>query len=188
MSDPDPIPKTSSDKVIVDILVKSHSWSSVNFNIHKHCNKIMEMVISNVLCELNDDNKVEVSLLLADDKILNDLNKEYRNKDKATNVLSFPFHKNSLEEIKINYKKNNHLFLGDIAISFERIIYESLEQEKVFLEYFSYILIHGLLHLLGYDHIQDKDAEIMEELEINIMKQMGFNHKHSSLQLPNEIV
>lgn len=188
MSDPDPIPKTSSDKTIVDILVKSHNWSSIDFNIHEHCNKIMEIVISHVLCELKSDKVVEVSLLLADDKILNDLNKEYRNKDKPTNVLSFPCHKNSLEEIKNNYENNDHLFLGDIAISFERIINESLEQEKVFLEYFSHILIHGLLHLFGYDHIQDKDAKVMEELEAKIMKQMGFNHKHSSLQLSNEIM
>jgi probable rRNA maturation factor len=69
------------------------------------------------------------------------------------------------------------MFLGDIAISFERIMSESMEQEKTFEEYFSHILIHGLLHLFGYDHILDEEAEIMEKLEIKIMNEVGYKYK-----------
>jgi probable rRNA maturation factor len=69
------------------------------------------------------------------------------------------------------------VFLGDIAISYERVMQESLDQEKKFTEHFAHILIHGVLHLFGYDHITEEDADIMEEMEIRVMKFLGFDHR-----------
>lgn len=157
-------------KVVLDISIKSSGWTSLGVNIHQHCQKIAEAVISHVTGDDNIRNFIEVSLLLADDKSLYNLNKEYRNKNKPTNVLSFPFLKNSKNEVLNMVKSKSCTFLGDIAISYARIMEESLQQEKRFIEYFTYILIHGILHLFKYDHIIDEEAEIMEKMEIKIMK------------------
>ena len=177
MSDPDPISISSSKEFLIDISIKSSQWTSVDFNVHKHCKNIMEAVVSNVLGKGYETKSIEVSLLLADDENLHNLNKEFRNKDNPTNVLSFPFYKIQKNNIKKVLNLDSYLFLGDIAISFERVMNESLEQEKTFIEYFSHILIHGLLHLFGYDHISDEEAKIMEKLEIKIMNSAGYKYK-----------
>ena len=177
MSDPDPLPTSSSEEFLIDISVKSSNWTSVNFSVHEHCKKVMKAVVVNVLGGGYENKSVEISLLLADDERLHNLNKEFRNKDSTTNVLSFPFYKIQKDTINSVLDSNNYMFLGDIAISFERIMSESMEQEKTFEEYFSHILIHGLLHLFGYDHILDEEAEIMEKLEIKIMNEVGYKYK-----------
>lgn len=177
MSDPDHISISSSKESLINIYIKSSNWTSVDFNVHEHCKKIMEAVVSNVLGKGYENKSIEVSLLLADDEKLHNLNKEFRNKDYTTNVLSFTFYKIQKNNIKNVLNLNSYLFLGDIAISFERVMNESLEQEKTFIEYFSHILIHGLLHLFGYDHISDEEAKIMEKLEIKIMNSVGYKYK-----------
>ncbi len=177
MSDPDPISIASSKEFLIDISIKSSHWTTVDFNVHNHCKKIIKSVIFNVLGKGYETKSFEVSLLLADDENLHNLNKEFRNKDNPTNVLSFPFYKIKKNNIKNILDLDSYLFLGDIAISFERVMNESLDQEKTFIEYFSHILIHGLLHLFGYDHILDDEAKIMEKLEIEIMNSVGYKYK-----------
>lgn len=111
-----------------------------------------------------------INFILADDLHLQDYNKLYRNQDKPTNVLSFPYiaDKGAPEE--------NFEILGDIWFSYETIEREATEQNKPFWDHFSHLVAHGLLHLLGYDHENDKDAEIMEALEVQIL---------SAIDIPN---
>jgi probable rRNA maturation factor len=173
-SEPDAILGVYSKTVGLDISIKCTYWTSLDFNTNQYCQKVIETVIQHVLG--NKCKFVEVSLLLADDKTLRGLNKEYRNKDKPTNVLSFPFFKLGLDDIIGAVKSSPQLFLGDIAISYERVESESLQQMKMFVEHFTHILIHGTLHLFGYNHIEDDEAEIMEALEIKIMRTLGFEY------------
>lgn len=177
MLDSDPSHILHPKEISIDILVKSVNWTSVDFNVEEYCKKVMEEVAFEVLGKDYKNRSIEVSLLLADDENLHNLNKEFRNKDGATNILSFPFYKVQKDIGKNILNSNNYTFLGDIAISYERVMNESLEQEKTFIEYFSHILIHGLLHLFGYDHILDQEANIMEKLEIKIMKKIGYKYK-----------
>lgn len=133
-----------------------------------------EKILFTLLTTLNhleyDRPCCEISILMTNDKEIQELNKTHRNKDRATNVLSFP----------MNFDYKYDMFakdvLGDIVFSFDTIQKESIEQSKLFMNHFTHLLVHGTLHLLGYDHIDDSQAELMEKLEVEILEK---------LQLPN---
>lgn len=117
--------------------------------------------------------QAEVSLLLTDDRAIRALNARYRQRDKATNVLSFPgldldAGKSTLPE------PPGSVLLGDIAMSFERLAAEAGERQKSVFDHFAHLLAHGTLHLLGYDHQDDVQADAMEGLEERILKSLGF--------------
>ena len=97
-----------------------------------------------------------------------ELNRDYRGKDKSTNVLSFPFEAPPIElpdDLPID-------ILGDLAICAEVVAREAQEQNKVLAHHWAHMVIHGTLHLLGFDHINDDEAEIMESLERELLAQL----------------
>lgn len=100
------------------------------------------------------------------------LNATYRQKDKPTNVLSFPFE--CPPGVPIN-------LLGDLVVCVPVILREAEEQNKLTTHHFAHMITHGLLHLLGYDHIEDKDAEEMESLEIHILAQLSIDDPYQEL-------
>lgn len=109
--------------------------------------------------------EAELTIRLVDRDEIQTLNHQYRYKDKPTNVLSFPFEDDfSLLEVP---------FLGDLIICATIIEQEALEQQKQSLDHWAHITIHGCLHLLGYDHIEDQEANEMETLEKLILKQFN---------------
>ncbi|MGH1397703.1 MAG: rRNA maturation RNase YbeY [Alphaproteobacteria bacterium] len=112
--------------------------------------------------------ETELSIVLADDAFVRDLNKRYRDKDKPTNVLSFP---------QDTPPPNN--MLGDIVLAFETVEREAAEQDKGFAAHFTHLLVHGVLHLLGYDHISDDEAQEMEALEIEILDGLGVENPYT---------
>jgi probable rRNA maturation factor len=103
----------------------------------------------------------EVSVLLADDPTIRALNRDWRGFDKATNVLSFPAAGQVPGSLKL---------LGDIAIAYETLAREADEEGKPFLHHLAHLVVHGYLHLMGYDHEGDSEAEAMEALEREILK------------------
>ena len=102
---------------------------------------------------------VEISLVLANDDFVHRLNKQYRGKDKPTNVLSF---------------ENEGMCAGDIVIAYGVLAQEAKEQKKTFRAHLAHLLVHGTLHLQGYDHLTEKQAQKMECLETKIMKKLGY--------------
>ncbi len=109
----------------------------------------------------------EVSIVLATDDFVHDLNKRYRGKDCPTNVLSFE---------NPQCPPENELWLaGDIVMAYETILSEAKAQDKTFEAHFAHLLVHGLLHLQGYDHLTESDAVKMEALETLLMKKMGYD-------------
>lgn len=108
----------------------------------------------------------EMSIIFTNGEEVKNLNKKYRNIDKDTNILSFQY----VDWGKKLVKKE---FLGDIIFSYDKIIEESKHAGKTFDSHFTHLLVHGLLHLLGYDHIVESDAELMENLEIKILEELG---------------
>ncbi|MFJ5442661.1 rRNA maturation RNase YbeY [Pectobacterium sp. CHL-2024] len=107
----------------------------------------------------------EVTIRIVDEAESRDLNNTYRGKDKPTNVLSFPFEAPPEVELPL---------LGDLIICRQVVEREAAEQEKTAEEHWAHMVVHGSLHLLGYDHIEDSEAEEMEALETEIMQSMGY--------------
>ena len=104
----------------------------------------------------------ELSLVFTDDAAIREINAEWRDKDKATNVLSFP-------AFPVIPGGMPGPMLGDIVIARETVAREAEELDKGFDDHLTHLLVHGFLHLLGYDHIENDDAEIMERLETRIL-------------------
>lgn len=125
--------------------------------------KTVQMVLEAALAESKLKNKCgdfEIAVVLADDAFVQSLNSQYRGKNKPTNVLSFPSDSSSGE-------------LGDIILALETVEKEAKEQRKTFRNHATHLLVHGFLHLIGYDHIEEKEAENMEKMEIKILKKLG---------------
>ena len=113
-----------------------------------------------------------VAVMLANDIKVAELNAQFRGKQGATNVLSFPG------------AGDDHL--GDIAIALETCHKEAAEKKIAFDDHVAHLIVHGLLHLAGYDHVDDRDAEIMEALESKILSTMGIVDPYLDCGLPGE--
>ncbi len=114
------------------------------------------------------------SILVASAKEIQQLNKQYRDKDKTTNVLSFPMDlpvSGVSDELEFN-------LLGDVALCAAVIKKEAALQSKSETSHWAHMVVHGMLHLQGYDHEKDDEAIIMEKLEISILNQLGFGNPY----------
>ncbi|WP_460449918.1 rRNA maturation RNase YbeY [Alsobacter sp. SYSU BS001988] len=120
----------------------------------------------------------EVSLLLTDDAHMREINREWREKDKPTNVLSFP----AVQPDKVSASP----FLGDIAVAYETLAREALDDHTTVADHFLHLVVHGFLHLLGYDHIETDDAERMERLEVEILATLGVQDPYADRPLDEE--
>ncbi|MFZ7187501.1 rRNA maturation RNase YbeY [Avibacterium avium] len=107
----------------------------------------------------------EITIRVVDEAESQSLNATYRGKDYPTNVLSFPFE--CPEEVELS-------LLGDLVICRQVVEREAQEQGKPLMAHWAHMVVHGCLHLLGYDHIEDDEAEEMESLETEIMQDLGF--------------
>ncbi|MGN1078962.1 MAG: rRNA maturation RNase YbeY [Alphaproteobacteria bacterium] len=114
----------------------------------------------------------EASVLLADDAAIHALNKAYRGMDRPTNVLSFAALDDEDEPIV------DPMLLGDIAVAFETTKREAEEQKISMADHLFHLIVHGVLHLIGYDHMTDADAAEMEALEIKILAQNGMENPY----------
>jgi probable rRNA maturation factor len=114
-----------------------------------------------------------ISLLLADDRTVQDLNREWRGKDMPTNVLSFPATDTGAGETPVAEFAGVPLELGDIALGFETCAREAATQGKPLAHHVEHLVVHGVLHLLGYDHAGEEEAERMEGLETRILAGLG---------------
>ncbi len=115
------------------------------------------------------DNDIEMTVRIVGTEESQSLNAQYRGKDKPTNVLSFPFE--APAQIELN-------LLGDLVICAPVVEQEALEQNKPLRAHWAHMVVHGTLHLQGYDHIKDTEAEQMENLEIRILQQLGFDNPY----------
>lgn len=126
---------------------------------------LMATWIETVLTTLNVTDK-ELTVRFVDNDESQTLNAQYRGKDKPTNVLSFPF------ECPPNIPIN---LIGDLVIAVPVVTQEAEQQDKPYLHHLAHLVVHGTLHLLGYDHIEDEEAEEMENLERAILTKLGID-------------
>jgi probable rRNA maturation factor len=126
-------------------------------------------------------NNKEITVRIVDDAEIQQLNQQYRGKDQPTNVLSFPFELPELvlpDGVHLDESMSN--FLGDIVICAQVVKRESKEQNKMIGHHWAHMLIHGTLHLLGYDHIEEQDAEAMEGIEIAILQKLAIDDPYQN--------
>jgi len=119
--------------------------------------------------------EAEISLRIVDEDESQALNHQYRGKDKPTNVLSFPA--DIPPELGLP-------LLGDLVICAQVVAREAEQQHKALSAHWAHMVVHGTLHLLGYDHIEDDEAEIMENLETRILAGLGFDDPYRPIEMP----
>lgn len=145
-----------------------------NWGLHKAINKtLIKKVTENILKRFEGLALIKtwyLSILLTDNNQMLSLNNKYRGKAKATNVLAFPDADLNINNLEKLHGVPNKQSLGDIAFGYQIIHQEAIEQNKTFDSHFTHLLVHGLLHLIGFDHHTDEEATIMENLEILILK------------------
>lgn len=124
------------------------------------------------------NNDSELTIRIVSEEEIAELNQNYRDKNGPTNVLSFPF---EMPDFGINGSPAENQFeeleqplLGDLVICAAVVNREALEQKKTAQSHWAHMVIHGVLHLLGYDHIENSEAEVMETLEITLLSELGY--------------
>ena len=157
-----------NDKFIVECSIDLILWDKkIIENFQENLHKILDLI-----CEKSDiilpSIKKSISLSFSGDKKIIELNNRYRNLNSATNVLSFPSYLKSRDE----------LFLGDIIFSNETINKEATRDKKNINNHLIHLFIHGVLHLLGYDHKNVSEAEKMEALEIEILNNFQIDNPY----------
>lgn len=149
----------NADKIEIDTTFQCGAWD-------EGISLLARDAVLKTLNSINFGEKSEISLVFADNDFVQVLNANYRGKDKPTNVLSFP--------------QDEPELLGDVILAYETVKCEADEQNKTFEDHTRHLIVHGTLHLLGYDHIEDEEAEEMEALEIKILADMGIKNPYEN--------
>lgn len=122
----------------------------------------------------NEYRRADISLILLDEEEARAYNRDYRGKDYATNVLSF-----ALNEGEMLFDQTGDTLNGDLIICPQVVLKEAAEQGKTPAQHFAHLTLHGTLHLMGYDHIEDEEAEAMEALEIRLLNQLAYPNPYT---------
>ena len=157
---------SSSEKLKLEITIQ-------NQKLWKDLDNIFCMLVLDLLSKITEDKnelKKSASILLTDDLYMKEINKKWRKLEKATNVLSFPVNKQIKEE--------DYFFIGDIVLSYETILSECKLRKKSFKDHFLHLLVHGFLHLLGYNHDNKRNEKEMEELEVNYLSELNIKNPY----------
>ena len=150
---------------LTEILVAADCWRT-----EPNAEAVIRRAIATAACAVDADiGGAELAIMLTDDSGIRTLNRDWRGIDKPTNVLSFP----ARPPATASKTGAAPRMLGDIAIAFETMRREAGQEGKPFSHHLSHLAIHGFLHLIGYDHEDDDDAEVMEAREAEILAQLG---------------
>mgnify|MGYP000997129720 CR=1 FL=1 len=125
--------------------------------------EILELAIKESLLLEKDSTNYEISISIVDNREIRDLNREYRNIDKETDVLSFP----------IDEDFGDMPLLGDIIISGEKALEQSIEYGHSLIREMTYLTVHSMFHLMGYDHMEEEEKRIMREKEERVMAKLN---------------
>lgn len=165
---------TSSENTI-DVLMNDKRW--LKWRTEEQWQDLVQKIIEITFNEIKIYPKTEISILLTNNAEIHVLNLEYRGQDKPTNVLSFP--NLNQQELKLLHKTPIYpVMLGDIVLAFETLFDEAAREKKNFLDHFNHLVVHGMLHLLGYDHKCDEEEEKMQTKEIKILQHLNINNPY----------
>lgn len=142
----------------------------------KKYKRVYKRILKRVKNELNIGDKLGLSVTFCDDNHIQDLNKNYRNKDVATDVLSFAIEDGESKEfIETLSGVSSVREIGDIVISYDKAITQSVEYGHSLKRELCFLFTHGVLHLLGYDHMNEEDEKVMFELQNKILTDLKIN-------------
>ena len=141
--------------------------------------EIIKKVVEQCFKEENmEDSKLYISITLTTPEHIHEINKQYRNVDRATDVLSFPmFEKEEIDNKIAKHDFEHEDVLGDIVISIEQVEKQAKEYGHSFEREFAYMLVHGFYHLMGYDHIKEEDKVIMRPKEEKVLEKLGIRRE-----------
>lgn len=163
----------------IDVRIEHSDWSGVGFV--PLAERAARATLDYLDLELDE---CQFAILACDDAAVALLNQQYRGKDSATNVLSWPSQELAAEQPGETPRRPTQdpfgeTELGDIAIAYETCLREAEQAGKPMADHVTHLIVHGLLHLLGYDHIRDADATLMEGLEVAILGKMGLDNPYT---------
>lgn len=148
--------------ITLDIMVEADAWSRAG-DIEHIAQKAAEAALA--VAPDAQDEALGATLLLTDDAAVRELNRSWRGQDKPTNVLSFPSGSPTLP--------GEPRHLGDIALAYETLVREAGEEGKSLADHAAHLVVHGILHLLGQDHMNEAEAETMERIEVAALARIG---------------
>ncbi len=157
-----PVARKARTTPKIDVLVESDLWKEA-----EDARSVVRRAITEAAEALSTP-KAELAIVLTDDSAIRLLNRAWRGVDAATNVLSFPTQRAAGEPPLI----------GDIVLAYETIAAEAQAEHKPFAHHLAHLTVHGFLHLLGYDHVRNKDAEAMEEVERDVLRRLAIPDPH----------
>ena len=156
---------------VIDCIIEDERWTALGLE------DLAELAASETLTHLGlDPEDFEIALLACDDARIAELNTEFRDKPTPTNVLSWPSDERGMEDpgaVPELPEPGPDSELGDIAIAWETCDREAREAGKSAQDHATHLIVHAVLHLLGYDHVRDLDATLMEQVEVAILGKMG---------------
>ncbi|MEA1938673.1 MAG: rRNA maturation RNase YbeY [Pseudomonadota bacterium] len=161
---------------MIDILItrEADGWDDIDPDLNGRIEETVHAALKGANVVIRDP--AEISIMLADNACIRDLNKQWRGKNKPTNVLSFPVDDDPDEILPANTPR----LLGDMALALETLQTEAREMNISVLDHLRHLIVHGVLHLLGFDHETDDMAERMEALEVEILNTMNINTANPS--------
>ncbi|MCH2546036.1 MAG: rRNA maturation RNase YbeY [Alphaproteobacteria bacterium] len=168
----------------LSLLIEDDKWHvGVDADLQALIARICDLTISRapVLADLlaGEREQLGQSVVLTNDAAVREMNKQFRTKDSPTNVLSFPAYDSiaalsaALATPQDEMLLEDAGYIGDMILARETILREAREQNKSPKDHLSHLIVHGTLHLLGYDHMDDDEAEVMEALEIEILRELS---------------
>ena len=170
-------------KVNLEVILEDDRWQdSVDFDAIKVAEEIKDLAFLYVAKEVEHEvlalaKELNVNVCLSGDEEVRKLNREFRGKDAPTNVLSFA--NIDEEEFWDGLESGEEIRdLGDIILAFETLEKEAREKGISLYAHYVHLLVHDFLHLLGFDHVEDEDAEVMEELEIEILREFSIENPY----------
>lgn len=157
----------------IDVAIQDPAWeemAAIETLVLGTVRTAMQMAVKPKIAE---DKDLEISIVLANDDLIHVLNREYRGKDKPTNILTFA----ALDAEEP--QGTDMINLGDVVLSYQTIEREAKEQGRFLQDHVTHLVVHGVLHLLGYDHHDDDEANNMESLEIRILEKLGVQNPYT---------
>jgi probable rRNA maturation factor len=150
----------------IEVTVEAEAWRTTVTDPEHFCRRAVAAVLAREAVAAG----AEVSVLLADDRRIRELNRTYRDKDRATNVLSFPSGNGAASLVPGPARP---VLLGDIAVALETTAREAAAAGKPVSDHLAHLLVHGALHLLGHDHEEDEETLRMEAREVELLAGLG---------------
>lgn len=166
----------------IAVTIEDKSWATALPGAEDMAVSTAQITIANADIPNSAQNRaLEVSIVLADNATVQALNRDYRGKDKPTNVLSFAL-LDDPDELQLYQGTDAPVPLGDIILARETVMAEAEAQDKTIKDHFRHLVVHGVLHLLGYDHVDDDDAAVMEALERKILDSIGIDDPYDIIK------